>query len=373
MDIDKNKLTAIVLFGGESVEHDVSIITGIQFMHAMDSDRFNIVPIYIDKENHWLMSKEFMNIATFAKGNLDSATKVCLYDGNLFKMKRNGMKKLFKVDFAFSAMHGGVGENGAMAGFMEVVGIPYSFSGLLPSSMTYNKYYTKVICEKLSVRVVEYFYMTAGTRDVSCEMTFPLIVKPCSLGSSVGITFCRNDKELQEAIDFAFLFDSEILIERALTSSRELNISVMRSGDKILLSEVEEVGHSRDFLTFEDKYMDNGQINGSDARTIPADISPSVKKGMENMAYKVYSALHLKGIVRMDFILDGEELYLNEVNSIPGSMANYLWTDVSYKTLINKMYDSAMEEYEKNRKKIKNFSTSILTKFSSSGKENYKK
>lgn len=383
--IRKDKLNVLVLFGGMSVEHDVSIITGVQMLHALDEDKFNVLPIYIDKENRWLMSDRFRNIAIFAQGRERDVSKEVILshaDGCVYLVKKRKLVKICHVDYVFSALHGGEGENGGMSAFLDMCGVRHSAPSHRACLVSYDKHLTKLVCRERGISVVDYAILTSDDKGEEVDsllsgklkdLSFPLIVKPCALGSSVGITFARDSQTLKEAIDFAYLFCDEVLIERAVENLREFNLSVLAGGSDVEFSSIEEVHHSRDFLSFEDKYLDNGTITGGGEHSI-LDIPPEIEQNMKDMARQVVKAMGLSGVVRIDYLYNKDKgaLYLNEVNSIPGSMANYLWAreGVSYKELLSKVYEVTSSI---KKDKITHFSSSILSQFASGNKFYMKK
>ena len=384
MKLDKMKRNAIVLFGGKSVEHDISIITGVQIMHALDEKRFNVIPIYI-KDNKWIFNENFKDISVFANQSKIAGTQVTLSvtDGCLYKVCRSKQKLFLRIDFVFSSLHGGCGENGSISGLLNVAHIPYAFSDVVGCSASMNKLVTKLCCTATNIPIPNYAALNEQDKKLGfkimnnklSKLKFPLIVKPNSLGSSIGITYCKTKKQLENAIFFAFMFDNVVLVEEVVQNLRELNMSLMGNSMHVEFSKIEEVTTSKDFLSFESKYLNAPTSNNkgmeSMDREICVDINESVVERMKEYGKLLFEHLSLSGCVRIDYLYDSKSdvLYVNEINSIPGSMANYLWKDkYSFKTLLNKVYDYGVEEFELKDKKTKSFSTSVLSQFSGASK-----
>ena len=383
MKLDKNKKNAIVVFGGKSVEHDISIITGVQVLHALDSARFNIIPLYIDKESKWLTSEDYFDISCFSSGKMTEGLEVTISikDKALYKVAKNKTKYLCRIDFAFLALHGGCGENGAFQGLLDVAGIPYSSAGVLGSASSMDKLATKELCYYLDIPTPRFVPLFVDDKnkpfskilEKTSKLSFPLIVKPASLGSSIGITFCKNKNALKEAISFAFMFDDVVLVEEVIKNLQELNMSFLGNRTFVENSAVEEVTSKQNFLTFENKYLGSSGGKGMESldRKENVIVDSSIIEQMENYGKKLFKYMGLKGCARIDYLLDSKtnKLYVNELNSIPGSMANYLWKGkYSFKALLNKMYDYAMDEYVQKEKNIKYFSSSVLSQFSNACK-----
>lgn len=387
-----SKRNVAVIFGGKSVEHDISIITGVQTLNSLDKTKFNIFPIYISKNGTWYTSNEFFNIKTFTNLNFlqnKSTQKVSLINqGILLLHNKKKTIEHTKIDFAFLAMHGGFGENGALQGFLDVCGVSYSSPNVYSSSVCMNKVATKILLKSADINVTNFkvlqqeTYNKLGYKEIEKSLQnlrFPLIVKPCNLGSSVGITFCKNAARLKDAISFAFLFDSCVLVEEVVENLREVNLSILGDTSNLETSVIEEVSMSDDFLTFENKYLNNGSSKGMEntTRIIPAKLEKAIEDKVIEFGTKAYKFLGCKGLVRIDFLIDGKtsEVYLNELNTIPGSLSNYLWKDKGYNftELLNKMMEYSLLEKEKEQSKVTNFSSNVLANFEKCDKLDFKK
>lgn len=376
-----------VIFGGVSVEHDISVITGLQVLANLDRQRDNIIPIYIAKDGRFLTDERFWNIESFAgEDSFGKAKQVILGNGgNLFWVKGKKAKLLCKIDFAYLALHGGMGENGCVQGLLDCCGVRYSSSDCYASNICMNKFMTKMVAKEQKIPVAKGLLLGEKDKNISAEelfervkgLNYPIVVKPNNLGSSIGITFCKDQEMLQGAVSFAFLFDREVLCEEAVSNLREVNIACLGAGNECECSLVEEVTPNNDFLTFENKYLGGGKGMESQKRIVPASLSKKILNRIEIYAKKMFEALKMKGCVRMDFLMDekSETVYLNEVNSIPGSLANYLWGNKGYSfgELLEKMKYYATLEQEEKDKKVTQFSSSVLKNYSISTAEKFGK
>lgn len=378
------KPVVAVLFGGKSVEHDISIITGVQVLCNLDKEKFEVLPIYISKQNEWYFSETFFDINTFSQNDATKQSKkICLGENKNLYFIKNKKQKLFKqLDFAFLALHGNLGENGSVQGLLEMCDVPYSSPNVFGSSVCMNKLATKYVCKALDINVVNFkeifekdYIDDIDIIDNLSDLNFPIIVKPNNLGSSVGISFCENKSQLNNALSFAFLFDKEVLVEEAVTNLRELNVAILGNSFSCEVSSIEEVKIEKNFLTFENKYYGGGKGMESQKRIYPAQIDKNIENTIKEYGEKIFLNLGLKGCVRIDFLLDDKlkKAYLNEINTIPGSMANYLFKDIySFPTLLEKMMKYAMSEREIEKKKIVRFSSSVLEKFNANAKNENK-
>ena len=387
----EEKRNVIVLFGGKSVEHDISIITGVQTLNAINKIKNNIIPIYITKNGDFLSSEAFFNIKTFSNNNLNKINykKVILTnDSYLYFYKGKKLKQWLKVDFVFLATHGGLGENGELQGFLDVCNIAYSSSNVLSSSIGMNKLVAKQILSSQQINQANYFAVNQkdfnkNTKIISQkvkEMGFPIIVKPASLGSSIGISFCKTLKNVKNAISFAFLFDKTVIVEKAVENLREFNISAIGNEFECELSDIEEVLIKKDILSFENKYLNKESSSKgmeNTTRNFPAEINYELEKTIKDVANKVYFLLNCKGVVRFDFLVNDktQEVYFNEVNTIPGSLSNYLWTKKGYnfEKLLDKIMDYCLESKKNKESKVSNFSSNVLKQFKNSSKLDFKK
>ena len=385
-------LNIAVFFGGKSVEHDVSIVTAQQLIQNMDKTKYNCIPVYITRDGDWFSGEKLASIEAF--GNFDKTdreiTRVYipantrvkqLYKFNfekngLFKKETNAFKK---IDAAIIAMHGLNGEDGTLQGLLEMADIPYTSSGVLGSASGMDKILMKAAYIGAGFPVLPYTYfdreawLTDNEKILDkCENTleYPMFVKPSNLGSSIGISKAHSREELKKAIDTAAEYDRRILVEKGLDSPKEINCSALGFGNDVSASVCEMPSNSDEFLTFSDKYL-NGSKNQASmealARRIPAPIPDEMTEKIQKMTVDIFKLMDCKGVVRIDYICDRElkELYVNEINTIPGSFAFYLWEPlgVDYQKLIDKLIEYAVKANKDRKSNVFAFDSEIVSKF----------
>lgn len=373
-----------VIFGGETVEHEVSIITAVQAMSNINKDKYDVIPIYISKDKRMYTGNLLMDIENYQ--DIDNikkyAKEVILYkrDNKFVLQAVKGLKKIVnEIDLAFPIVHGSGAEDGTLQGFLANIGIPFVGSDIYGSVVGQDKIYQKDIFRSNEIPVANYvwFYDTDYIKNKSKvikdieKLGYPVIIKPAKQGSSVGITVASKIEELVSGIEEAMKYDSKILVEEVVKNLKEVNISVMGNYDIQKLSQIEEVITKNTFLTYEDKYVSggkgkSGKLKGmaSTDRKIPADIDEKLKNEIEEIALKVFRVLGLSGLCRLDFLIDSKKnkVYINEPNTIPGSLAFYLW-DESYSDLLDEMIQLAIKDYKNRLKKTYSFDTNILSNF----------
>lgn len=390
------KIKLGVLFGGMSVEHEVSIITAIQAMESIDEKKYDIVPIYIAKDGTWYSGAMLKDIKIYNDMDLLKryAKEVVLYkrDGEFILQNKRGIfhRDVTVLDMCFPIMHGTLGEDGNLQGYLETVGIPYAESDTYAAVVGQDKVFMKQIWKDSHVPVVKYdwFFDNDYNQDPDGiirrleKLGYPMIVKPARLGSSVGIKVCKNEEELRDAINDAINYDTKILVEEVVQNLVEVNISVLGNYQKQELSVIEEVGSGNDFLTYEDKYIGGGKSKGpskgmaSAKRIIPARISNELKEQVNDAAIKAFRSLNSSGVVRIDFLIDSKnkKVYANEINSIPGSLSFYLWdkTDKEYPILLDDVLNICIRDFKNKKTKTHSFDTNILTNFSNNSTKGVK-
>ena len=377
------KIKLGVLFGGMSVEHEVSIITAIQAINKIDRGKYEVVPIYITKEGIWYTGNMLLDIEIYKDLDLMKryAKEVVLYnkDGRFILQNKNGFLKrnVCEIDMALPIMHGTKGEDGALQGYLETIGIPYSESNVYASSVGQDKIFMKQIFESSGVNIVKYkwFFDTDYLNDSDKvikeveKLGYPVIIKPATLGSSVGISVAHDETELKVAIGDAIRYDTKILVEEMIQNLKEVNISVLGNYEKQKLSVIEEVGSKGELLTYEDKYIGGGKKTPSKGmasakRIIPAKINEKLANDVRDLAILAFRSLNSSGVVRIDFLIDtkSEKVYVNEINSIPGSLSFYLWekTDKDYEELLDDIINLGIVAYKNKNKKTITFETNIL-------------
>ena len=380
------KIKVGVIFGGETVEHEVSIISAIQAINSMDTNKYDIVPIYISKERIWYTGKMLTDIELYKDMDLLKryAKKVCLCKkGNsYFLVNTNGLfrRNICELDICFPIVHGINVEDGTLQGYLDTVGIPYVGSRVLGASLGQDKVVMKQIFEQSDIPVVPYTwffdseYLTDKEEIIKKvkKIGFPVIVKPANLGSSVGISIANNVDELDEAVKDAISYDIKIVVEKVIENMVEVNCSVLGNYQNQQVGALEEVMGSDEFLSYQDKYLSGNKTKGSKGmastnRIIPARIDEKMSEEIKETSKKVFRALNLSGVCRIDYLIDKKhkKIYVNEPNTIPGSLSFYLWEPVgkSYTELLDDMINIAIKDYKNRSRKTYSFDTNILNNF----------
>ncbi len=333
-----SKQNIAVLFGGRSVEHEISILTGLQVLHALDKERFNIVPVYICENGKWWTGKQLWD-------------KDFYKNINFKKLKNFGFKK-HEIDVYFPAFHGTYGEDGSIQGFFEILNKPYVGPRVLAAAISMSKSATKQICLANKIPVLDYVLFSRDNWDIgdASHLQYPLFVKPNNLGSSIGVSSAKDEHQLQLAIAGAFIFDDQVIVEPMIRNLLEINCAVFNNK----ISSLEEPKKDADILSFEQKYLKSskkisfGGMANMQRVLNPKSISLEQKEQIQNYSQKIYQILDGSGVWRIDYLIDKDknQIYLNEINSIPGSLAYYLWPEISFTELLTKLIDSAIKKHE---------------------------
>lgn len=350
-------MRVVVLFGGTSVEHEISIITGMQVISSLRRDKYQVIPVYLTKSNHFMVGKDFNNIDTF------KADKV---KGNEVFFSRKGLKRFFhkKIDVVVSCVHGKGVEGGELAGFFEILGIAYTSIGVLGASISQDKITFKKLMVYEGINVVPFTSFTQSQWRINRDeilaeidkLALPIILKPSNLGSSIGIKKVKDASELESSITSLLKYDDRMLVERALTKFREFNCAII---NKSTLSQIEEVITNHDFLTFADKYEE-----GPSKRIIPAVIDKLLSEKIYSLTTRIAEVIDNKGVIRIDYIYDvkNDELYVNEVNTIPGSLSYYLFENkgLFFDDLLDELIKGALTSQYLNKNKTNVFTSNVL-------------
>lgn len=375
-----------VIFGGESVEHEVSIISAVQAMNKLDAEKYEIIPIYITKEGEWYTGAVLREMDTYKDMDLlKRYTKnVVLYrkGGRFVLQKKNGLKTIVNdIDVALPVVHGTNVEDGVLQGYLKSIGVPFVGSSVMASAVAQDKIIQKQVFKDENLPITDYYWFydcdynldsDKIIKDIEKQFKYPVIVKPATQGSSVGISSVDNKKELIEAIEDAIQYDTKIVIESKVANLVEVNISVLGNYESQSLSEIEEVLTENAILTYGDKYVGGSKKSGSKGmasalRKIPADIDKKTRAQVEEIALKAFRAVGLSGVSRIDFLIDSKtkKVYINEINPCPGSLAFYLWDakGKNFTTLLDDMIAIAKKDYKTDRSKTRSFKTNILSGF----------
>lgn len=379
------KLRIACIFGGKSVEHEVSVISGIQAFMNFDREKYDVTPVYLTKDNSMYVGEDIGKIESYKDipGLLMRSRRVIMIndEGRVkltsFKQKLFSKEPDIEIDLAFPVVHGTNVEDGGLQGFFKTLGLPFAGCDVTASAVGMDKYIMKVILKEAGVSVLPakiYTYADYEDTDALIERIeenfgYPVIVKPVNLGSSVGISVADNRAALNNSLDDAFLYSPGVLVERAITELREINCAVLGDENEAEASECEEPLHHSEILSYEDKYVSNTKNSGSKgmasvARKIPAEISKELREEIRSMAVKSFKALRCNGVARIDFMIDGSDgtLYFNEINTIPGSLAFYLFESVgiTYPELLDRIVELALKRNRMEKNLTFTFSTNIL-------------
>jgi D-alanine-D-alanine ligase len=375
----------IVAFGGVSPEHEVSVLSAMQAIASLKETQYDVVPLYISKSGRWLTGAPLLEMENYQDLDalINQATP-CTFSHDelgktvLLETKKTGFfssPKSYPVHAVIPAFHGAEGENGSFQGTCEMYNIPYAGSNVFASSLGMDKVKAKDICRAHDIPVVEGFdfYEAEWVKDQKSVLNFaeqlgyPVIVKPVTLGSSIGVVKAEHEDELIEAVETAFRYDENLMVEKAIVPLMEINCSVLGNGNKLKTSVCERPLGTDETLSFEDKYQsDNGSQKGmaSADREIPADISDELTKKIQSLSAQIFQLFRASGIARIDFLInaDTEVLYFNEINTIPGSFSFYLWEEsgMNMRELMLKLVDIATEQHQKKVGRIRSYDTNLL-------------
>ena len=376
-----------VVFGGVTCEHDVSIITGLQLIENADKEKYEIIPIYIHSNGEWYTGSKLLDANIYKNFEkyeselkksaiLPSKKGLMTFEKGLF-----AKNSFIELDVVIPAMHGMNGEDGTLQGLLELANIPYTSSGVLGASVGMDKILMKKVFEAHELPVLPYTYFNRADYEANKEeviakieecIPYPMFVKPSNLGSSIGISKAKDREGLIHAIEIAINYDERIIVEKGVENLVEINCSGLGYGKDVEASVCEQPVQWEEFLTFEDKYMHGGKgTKGSKqsgmenmSRKIPADISEDKANKIQELTKKAFKCLNSKGVVRVDYIIDKdtEEVYINEINTIPGSFSFYLWeySNLSYKELIDKLIVIAEKAWNEKNKNNYSFKSDII-------------
>jgi D-alanine-D-alanine ligase len=394
--MSSKRITTIgVIFGGRSVEHDVSVVTGHQVMQACDPARYEVVPLYITRQGHWYTGEPLRDLKTYQRDitQIDGVVPVVLspdtrQHGLIVNPLPNGLfakSSAKRLDIAFPALHGSHGEDGTIQGLFELAGIPYVGCGVMTSAVANDKHITKEILRQAQILVTDSVTFSRKQWEDSSEnmmaqittqIGFPLFVKPVTLGSSIGISRVDDLALLSPSIEVALNLDRRVMVERAVTDCVEINCSVMGAGDHIEASVLEQPVSWAEFLTYEEKYLRGSDGMKSADRIIPAPLSESLTQRVQQMAKDAFSAIAGEGIARIDFLVqpDHDRVYLNEINTLPGSLSFYLWSEMGMSggAVIDRLVQIARDVHSDKRRNMYDYQTNLIALTASRGAKGLK-
>jgi D-alanine-D-alanine ligase len=378
------RVTVGVLFGGRSVEHDVSIVTAQQVMKAFDEARYEVVPVYISREGKWYTGQALRSLEAFKEDRAHQQAGVVpvllspdvRHHGLIVDpMPRGWFAKpqIKRLDVLFPTVHGTHGEDGTLQGLFELADIPYVGFGTLASALSNDKLTTKQVLRQHGIPVLDEVAITrsawltdpeAVLASILAKISLPAFVKPATLGSSIGVAKADDPERLRLSLDIAMNFDRRALVEPALVDGIEINCSVIGYEDDIQASVLEQPLAWSDFLGFEDKYLRGNKGMKSASRLVPAPLDEALTAHIRQMSLDAFRAVDGRGIVRMDYLVKPAtgEVYLNEMNSMPGSLAFYLWqaSDISPAALLDRLIDLAKRAHADKRRSVYDYKTNLL-------------
>lgn len=403
------KTRLAVIFGGRSVEHEVSVISAIQAIMSLNTEKYDITPVYMTKKGEMYVGDGIGDIESYKNipGLLSKSERVIMInEGDSvfltpYPQKRFGKHEI-PVDIVFPIVHGTNVEDGTLQGYLKTLGVPFVGCDVTASAVGMDKYIMKTILKDNDIPVLDGKVFTLSDYEnienmisrIEETIGYPVIVKPINLGSSVGISVAKTREELVSSIDDAFRYATKVLVEHAITSLREINCAVLGDENQAEASECEEPMHTDGILSYEDKYIGGGktksgmEVSGSGAklsaggakgssgmaslsRQIPADISPERREEIRTMAVKAFKALGCNGVARIDFMIDTDtdNLYFNEINTIPGSLSFYLWEPLGlpYTELLDRMIALALKRKRMEERLTFTFDVNILQNASLGG------
>jgi D-alanine-D-alanine ligase len=352
-----------VLFGGISNENEISVITGTMVCNILKKGGKRVLPIYISQKGEMFSDGKLADIDTF-KGDKYLFCPACAVanGGVIIFSKRGKIKERVEVECAINCCHGGSGEGGGACGLFALNNIPLASAKLFESAAFMDKYYTKMVLQSLGVKVAPYVYLRdmSGAIEKVKALGYPVIVKPAKLGSSIGIEKAENDEELICALETAFELDDGVILEKFLSPRREINCAAYMADDRVILSDCEEAITQGELLSYDDKYGGGGRS------VFPAVLKENVSAQIKDTSHCVYSSLNMRGIVRFDFILSDDEVYLSEINTVPGSLSYYLLSSgfADFYGVLDGVITQAKADCERAGKKLL-VNTGIINNFTS--------
>jgi D-alanine-D-alanine ligase len=378
----KRKTTVGVIFGGRSVEHDVSVVTAHQIIRAFDPEFYDIVPVYISRDGKWYTGDPLLDLKNYKDEIIShqGVQNVILSPG----VQHHGLivnptagrfskSEVRRLDVVFPAIHGTHGEDGTLQGLLEMADIPYVGCRVLSSAIANDKIMTKTILRQHQIPMAEGISFRRDEwldnpdtviERIHTALAYPLFVKPATTGSSIGIGRAADEKLLRASIDVAAHFDRRILVESAITDCVEINCALLGNGENIRASVLEQPISWQEFLTYEEKYLRGSEGMKSAERVIPAPLSPELTNQIQQLAIRAFKAIDGYGTARIDFLVKPHkgEVFLNEINTMPGSLAFYLWeaSGISMRELVYRLVQLAQDAHAEKRRNTYDYQTDLI-------------
>ena len=382
------KIQLGVIFGSRSCEREVAIISAVQLMNHVDTEKYDVIPVYISEQGIWYTGDSLRRIDTFRPFDPDrrdlQRVSLDMASGSGALLTTRPGKGLFgkpeqvlaaRIQCAVIVMHGLNGEDGTLQGMLELANIPYTSTGVAGSAIGMDKIMMKQFFRGAGLPVLPGIALTRTRwrsareqviREIAAQIGFPVFVKPANLGSSIGVSRAENGVALEDALELAFEYDRRVLVEKGLNHPIELNCSVLGYDEEAEASPIEMPVSTHDMLDFGEKYLHSGGSKGmaSLSRVVPAPIEDSLRDRLQQMSCAIFRMLDCKGVVRIDYMFDqaSGETYITEINTIPGSMAFYLWeaAGMKYARLIDRLVEYAMQAHRDRNERNYAYSSNIL-------------
>lgn len=361
----------LVFFGGKSPERDISVITGLLTLNSLDKNFYNAIPIYVDGKGVFYTGEALKNISFYKNFDYSKAKKVTFSLGEKsFYIKKRRKNISYEVYCAINCMHGRGGEDGVFSALMRLLNVAFVSPDIFASALSIDKHFTKIALNSLKIKNAPYFKIKREQfflkSDLICRylansIGFPLVVKPARLGSSIGIVKVEEQNQLFGALCQAFNYDDKVICERFLNGAIDINCAVYSCKNKIYVSKLEQALHSGDILSFADKYSGGEKTVGSER--ISAHFLPEkVKDEIVEISKKIYRSFDFSSVVRFDYLVLGEEVFLNEINAVPGSLAYYLFCEstLQFTKLLNDLIEDAIEKKRSEDNLISVYKSQVL-------------
>ena len=352
--------TIAIFFGGQSVEHDISIITGVLTLNSLDKEKYIPFPIYIDKSGVWYTGKQLFDLDNYKALNYKTLNRVTMVagDNSIYSLKKNALKKIASLAVGVNCLHGERGEDGSLVGLLSMCGVPLASPTLAPSAVCIDKTLTKVFLKGVGVKALKGITLRSENEVEKYEkqIKFPVIVKTNKLGSSIGVSKAKDKEQLKRAVLFALRYGESVIVEPLLENFIEINCAAYCDyAGSICVSECERPVPRTDILTFTDKY-ENGK------RVFPADISEILSNQIKRITKKIYKTFDCRGLIRIDFFICGGKVLVNEINTVPGSLAYYLFSDTlkGFTSILSDLINLAEKEFASSSTVLKTYCSGVL-------------
>lgn len=347
-----------VFYGGKSVEHDVSVITGVMTVNSLDKEKFNAVPVYVGKTGVWYTGEILKDPDAYSFLDYKKLKRLTVVAGDnaLYEKKNKRLKLFCRVYCAVNCMHGERGEDGSLYGILSLSDIPCASPDVTSSALAMDKALTKAAMKGVGIKVLPYAVYDGSENVKEPKFPYPVVVKPIKGGSSIGVSKAADKKELIKALSYALKFDEKAIVEPCIGDFTEINCAAYKKDGEIKVSMCERPVGRTDILTFSDKYE-------SGKREFPAKIDFRIAAKIRTLTEKVYRIFGFSGVIRIDYFVKDKTVYLNEINAVPGSLSYYLFSDTlsGFKTMLTEMIEQGIREFSEKSTIVKEFDSGILS------------